>query len=92
MARAEGRRQVRRRAAAAGRQPAISGIGATDRHAASITHRPVHCAEVLDALYRHLGIDPAAAWLVDHAGPPQYPLDRPNRCPNWCELPGDGLR
>jgi len=56
-------------------------IGATDRHAAAITDRPVHFAEVLAALYRHLGIDPAAASLVDHAGRPQYLLDRTDPMP-----------
>jgi len=51
-------------------------IGATDRHAASITDRPVHFSEVLAALYRHLGVDPAVASLTDHAGRPQYPLEK----------------
>ena len=56
-------------------------IGATDRHAASITDRPVHFAEVLAALYRHLGIDPAAVSLTDHAGRPQTPLDKTDPMP-----------
>jgi uncharacterized protein (DUF1501 family) len=56
-------------------------IGATDRHAASITDRPVHFSEVLAALYRHLGIDPAAASLTDHAGRPQYPLEKTDPMP-----------
>jgi uncharacterized protein (DUF1501 family) len=56
-------------------------IGATDRHAASITDRPVHFAEVLAALYRHLGIDPAAVALTDHAGRPQAPLDKTDPMP-----------
>ena len=56
-------------------------IGATDRRGAAIADRPVHFAEVLAALYRHLGIDPAAASLTDHAGRPQYPLDKTDPMP-----------
>ena len=56
-------------------------VGATDRHAAAITDRPVHFSEVLAALYRHLGIDPAAASLVDHAGRPQHVLDKTDPMP-----------
>lgn len=49
-------------------------IGATDKHAAAITDRPVHFSEVLATLYRHLGIDPATAQFTDHSGRPQYLL------------------
>jgi hypothetical protein len=52
-------------------------IGATDRHAAAITDRPVHFSEVLASLYRHLGIDAATAQLSDHTGRPQYLLEKP---------------
>ena len=51
-------------------------IGATDRHAAAITDRPVHFSEVLASLYRHLGLDPATMQLPDHTGRPQYLLDK----------------
>jgi hypothetical protein len=51
-------------------------IGATDRHAAAITDRPVHFSEVLASLYRHLGIDAATAQLPDHTGRPQYLLEK----------------
>jgi hypothetical protein len=56
-------------------------IGATDRLGAAIADRPVHFAEVLAALYRHLGIDPASASLTDHAGRPQFPLDKTDPMP-----------
>jgi hypothetical protein len=56
-------------------------IGATDRLGAAIADRPVHFAEVLAALYRHLGIDPASASLTDHAGRPQFPLDKTTPMP-----------
>ena len=56
-------------------------VGATDRHGASITDRPVHFAEVLAALYRHLGIDPAAGSFTDHAGRPQALLDKTEPMP-----------
>ncbi len=51
-------------------------IGATDRHAAAITDRPVHFSEVLASLYRHMGIDAATAQLPDHTGRPQYLLEK----------------
>jgi len=51
-------------------------IGATDRHAASITDRPVHFSEVLAACYRHLGIDPALTQFEDHTGRPHYLLEK----------------
>ena len=56
-------------------------IGATDRHAAAITDRPVHFSEVLSALYRHLGIDPASTPLTDHTGRPQYLLEKTDPMP-----------
>ncbi|MFM7521464.1 MAG: DUF1501 domain-containing protein [Planctomycetota bacterium] len=51
-------------------------IGATDRTGSAIADRPVHFSEVLATLYRHLGIDAAAAQLPDHTGRPQYLLER----------------
>ena len=56
-------------------------IGATDRLGGEIVDRPVHFAEVLATLYRHLGIDPAEASLRDHTGRPQYLLDTPTPLP-----------
>jgi hypothetical protein len=56
-------------------------IGATDRLGGEIVDRPVHFAEVLATLYRHLGIDPAEASLRDHNGRPQYLLDNPTPLP-----------
>lgn len=50
-------------------------IGATDRLGAEIAERPVHFAEVLAALYRHLGIDPVTTKLSDLNGRPQYLLE-----------------
>lgn len=49
-------------------------IGATDRLGAAIADRPVHFAEVIATLYRHLGID-LEAKLHDLAGRPQYLVD-----------------
>jgi hypothetical protein len=51
-------------------------IGATDAHAASITDRPVHFAEVLSTLYGHLGIDPVTTQFTDLSGRPQYLLEK----------------
>lgn len=56
-------------------------IGATDRHAAAITDRPVHFSEVLAACYRHLGIDPVSAQFHDHTGRPQYLLEKTDVMP-----------
>jgi len=56
-------------------------IGSTDRLGGEIADRPVHFSEVLATLYRHLGVDPAEASLRDHAGRPQYLLDRPDPLP-----------
>ena len=56
-------------------------IGATDRLGGEIVDRPVHFAEVLATLYRHLGIDPAEASLRDHTGRPQYLLDNSTPLP-----------
>ena len=56
-------------------------IGATDRLGGEIADRPVHFAEVLATLYRHLGVDPAEASLRDHTGRPQYVLDTPTPLP-----------
>jgi hypothetical protein len=56
-------------------------IGATDRHAAAITDRPVHFAEVLAALYRHLGIDPSIPQFTDLSGRPQFLLEKTTPLP-----------
>ena len=56
-------------------------IGATDRHGAEITERPVHFSEVLAGLYRHLGINPDVAQLEDHTGRPQYLLEKTDPMP-----------
>jgi hypothetical protein len=56
-------------------------IGATDRHAAAITDRPVHFAEVLAALYRHLGIDPSIPQFADLSGRPQFLLEKTTPLP-----------
>jgi hypothetical protein len=58
-----------------------AGILITDRLGGEIVDRPVHFAEVLATLYRHLGIDPAEASLRDHTGRPQYLLDNPTPLP-----------
>ncbi len=50
-------------------------IGATDRLAGSATDRPVHFQEVFATLYRHLGIDLAAATVKDLQGRPHYLVD-----------------
>ncbi len=49
-------------------------IGATDRLGAEIADRPIHFAEVIATLYRHLGID-LETKLNDLAGRPQYVVD-----------------
>jgi hypothetical protein len=56
-------------------------IGATDRLGAEIAERPVHFAEVLATLYRHLGIDPQLVKLHDLAGRPQYVIDNAQPLP-----------
>ena len=56
-------------------------IGATDRLGAEIADRPVHFAEVLAALYRHLGIDPEGTKLNDLSGRPQYLLEKSTPMP-----------
>ena len=50
-------------------------IGATDKHAAEPTDRPVRFAEVFATLYRQLGIDVTKVTLNDHSGRPQYLVD-----------------
>jgi hypothetical protein len=50
-------------------------IGSTDRHAASVTSRPVHYKDVFSTLYRNLGIDAHHTTLPDPHGRPQYLLD-----------------
>jgi hypothetical protein len=56
-------------------------IGATDRLGAEIADRPVHFAEVLAALYRHLGIEPEATKMNDLSGRPQYLLEKTTPMP-----------
>ena len=56
-------------------------IGATDRTGGAIVDRPVHFAEVLATLYRHLGVDVADLRLDDHTGRPQMLLDDPQPLP-----------
>jgi uncharacterized protein (DUF1501 family) len=50
-------------------------IGATDRHAGSVTSRPVHYQDVFATLYRNLGID-ADTTLLDPNGRPQHLLEQ----------------
>ena len=50
-------------------------IGATDRHAAEATERPVHYQDVIATLYRHLGIDARQTTITDTTGRPQYLVD-----------------
>jgi Protein of unknown function (DUF1501) len=49
-------------------------IGATDKHAAYVSDRPVSFQGVLATLYRNLGIDPTTA-LADRGGRPMMLLD-----------------
>ena len=50
-------------------------IGATDRHAAEATDRPVRFQEVFATLYQRLGIDAVNTTVTDLAGRPQYLAD-----------------
>lgn len=50
-------------------------IGATDRLGGEPVERPVHFAEVVATLYRHLGIDTSSVKLNDLSGRPQYLLE-----------------
>lgn len=50
-------------------------IGATDKHAAEATDRPVHYQDVIATLYHHLGIDARNVTLTDTTGRPQYLVD-----------------
>ena len=50
-------------------------IGATDKHAAEATDRPVHYQDVIATLYHHLGIDAHNVTLTDTTGRPQYLVD-----------------
>lgn len=49
-------------------------IGATDRLAGRVTHRPVHFQEVFATLYHNLGID-LTTTVKDQSGRPHYLLD-----------------
>jgi hypothetical protein len=50
-------------------------IGATDKHAAEATSRPVHYQDVIATLFQHLGIDARATTVNDTTGRPQYLVD-----------------
>jgi len=50
-------------------------IGATDKHAAEASERPVHYQDVIATLYHHLGIDARSVTLTDTTGRPQYLVD-----------------
>jgi uncharacterized protein (DUF1501 family) len=50
-------------------------IGVTDRHAGSVTSRPVHYQDVFATLYHNLGIDPDTT-LLDPNGRPQHLLEQ----------------
>jgi uncharacterized protein (DUF1501 family) len=50
-------------------------IGATDKHAAEATNRPVHYQDVIATLYQHVGIDARGTTLTDTTGRPQYLVD-----------------
>lgn len=49
-------------------------IGATDRHGGQSTGKPYTPSNVLETLYRHLGID-SSLTIPDHANRPMYVLD-----------------
>ena len=51
-------------------------IGSTNRLGEVPHDRPVHYQDVFATLYRQLGIDAGTATIADHAGRPQYLLDR----------------
>ena len=51
-------------------------IGGTDRHASSVTSRPVTYQDVFATLYHNLGIDIGSTTLLDPQGRPQYLVDR----------------
>jgi len=51
-------------------------IGATDRHAAEVTKRPVHYQDVIATLYQNLGIDPTRTTVTDPKGRPQYLVEK----------------
>ncbi|MFM7077286.1 MAG: DUF1501 domain-containing protein, partial [Planctomycetaceae bacterium] len=51
-------------------------IGSTNRLGEVPQDRPVHYQDVFATLYHRLGIDVAATTIPDHAGRPQYLLDR----------------
>ncbi len=51
-------------------------IGATDRHAAEPTKRPVHFQDIIATLYHNLGIDPTRTTVTDPKGRPQYLVEK----------------
>lgn len=51
-------------------------IGSTNRLGEVPQDRPVHYQDVFATLYRQLGVDAETATIPDHAGRPQYLLDR----------------
>ncbi len=50
-------------------------IGATDKHGADVTERPVKFQEVFSTLYHCLGVDPRAQTVTDVSGRPHYLVD-----------------
>jgi hypothetical protein len=51
-------------------------LGATDRHAGTVTTRPVHYQDVFATLYHNLRIDPETTTVNDPNGRPQHLLDQ----------------
>lgn len=54
-------------------------IGATDKHGAFPTERPVNFQEVFATLYHCIGIDPTRTTLPDAKGRPHYLVDAGNK-------------
>ncbi len=50
-------------------------IGSTNRYGERPLDRPIHYQQMFATLYRHLGIDPAVATVVDPNNRPQYLLE-----------------
>ncbi|MEI7683638.1 MAG: DUF1501 domain-containing protein [Planctomycetota bacterium] len=50
-------------------------IGSTTRHGEQPLDRPIHYQQMFATLYRHLGIDPAQATVLDPNNRPQYLLE-----------------
>jgi len=52
-------------------------VGSTNRLGEFASNRPVHFQEVVATLYHNLGIDVSATTVLDPAGRPQYPVEKP---------------